>query len=146
MSRLLWRISDYADMSGLGGRLTSGRWHTKGLPVIYAAESSTGALSELLVHLDRDLIAPDFQLLTLEMPVSIVVESLSSLPENWKSELGISRAWGDRWLRSRKSPLLKVPSALVPHAYNMLINPLHPDAASIGIIDRQRVVLDPRFK
>ncbi len=34
----LWRISNYADLKGIGGLRASGWWHYAGQPVVYFAE------------------------------------------------------------------------------------------------------------
>ena len=52
----LWRISNHADLNGLGGLHASGRWHSQGREVVYLAESPAGALLEALVHFD---LAPE---------------------------------------------------------------------------------------
>ncbi|EQD43820.1 RES domain protein [mine drainage metagenome] len=41
-----------------------------------------------------------------------------------------SQAVGDAWLRSRTGLLLPVPSALLAHATNHVINPAHAQAAT----------------
>ncbi len=146
MSLRLWRISEFDDLSGRGGLLASARWNTRGHAVVYTAESSAGALSELLVHLDRDLIPPDFQLLTLEADPSVSILDAPRLPANWKLDHTITRKIGDEWLSSERSALFRVPSAIVTHAYNVLINPLHPDSSQIKIVARERLEFDRRLK
>ncbi|MGB9409097.1 MAG: RES family NAD+ phosphorylase, partial [Terracidiphilus sp.] len=47
----LWRISNYVDLSGEGGLTASARWHTKGKPVVYLADSPAGAMLERIVHM-----------------------------------------------------------------------------------------------
>lgn len=49
---ILWRISNHADLRGIGGLKAAGRWHSRGRPVVYLAESQPGALLEVLVHID----------------------------------------------------------------------------------------------
>ncbi|WP_155836914.1 RES family NAD+ phosphorylase, partial [Paraburkholderia mimosarum] len=39
-----WRISNYADLRGIGGLRASGRWHYRGQPVVYLAENPALAL------------------------------------------------------------------------------------------------------
>jgi RES domain-containing protein len=38
-----------------------------------------------------------------------------------------------------------VPSAIVPAAFNYLLNPLHPDAARISVLARQTAEFDTRL-
>lgn len=142
---LLWRISDYADLSGRGGLLAAGRWNSIGRPVVYAAENSAGALNELLVHMDRRFLAPGFRLITIEAPDWLHVSQAETLPDGWAKDVLVTRAIGDRWLAAAESALLRVPSAIIAHSFNVMINPLHPDAAKIAIKAVEQLDLDPRF-
>lgn len=143
----LWRISNYADLSGMGGMRFSARWHSKGRPILYTAEHPAGALAEFLVHVDLDDMPEHFQLLTIDVegtaePASLKPEDLRA---GWTGNSSVTRQAGDGWLKQGQSLLLRVPSALVPGAFNMLINPQHPDAAMMGIVSAAKVPLDPRF-
>jgi RES domain-containing protein len=55
----------------------------------------------------------------------------AQLPPDWSRRIGVTRAWGDRWLRAGQGALLLVRSVLVPETSNVLINPRHADAAKI---------------
>ena len=144
----LWRISNYADLSGLGGLRFSARWHTRGRPIVYAAEHPSAALTEMLVHVAREDLPDNYRLLTIDCPddVSAKTIRIEDLPENWKADHLITRAIGDRWLHEAKCLLLRVPSAIVPDVWNILINPAHPDAAGLSIIKNEGVLIDPRLR
>ena len=43
------------------------------------------------------------------------------------------------------TPVLHVPSIIMPHCRNMLINPLHADHAKLSIVSVETHPLDPRF-
>jgi RES domain-containing protein len=144
--RSLWRISDHADLSGTGGLYATGRWHTIGKPIVYVAESPAGALTELLVHMDPQFADEEFQLLEIEAPSAIAIKSVSHLPRDWKGRLKATRRMGDQWLAGNETALLRVPSAVVPDTFNVLINPLHSDAAKIKIVQNKRLRLDPRLR
>ena len=47
---------------------------------------------------------------------------------------GISANKAYEFLKSKRSLLLKVPSAIIPEEYNMIINPAHPDFKKVKII------------
>lgn len=143
----LWRISNYADLSGLGGLRFSARWHSKGRPVLYTAEHPAGALAEFLVHIDLEDMPEHFQLLTINVESSVEPANLKpdDLGAGWISNIALTRQAGDHWLKQGKGLLLRVPSVLVPGAFNMLINPQHPDAASMRIVSAAKVPLDSRF-
>ncbi len=143
----LWRISDYADLSGEGGRLFSARWHTQGRPIVYCAEHPAAALTEILVHLDWDLLPDSFQLLTIDIddPVSLEQIESESLPPRWRTDVNATRARGDEWLARGSSLLLRVPSLIMPDVWNVLLNPSHPAAPSARIVKAEPFPLDGRL-
>ncbi|MFL6462844.1 MAG: RES domain-containing protein, partial [Bryobacteraceae bacterium] len=49
---VLWRISNHADLAGIGGLRCSARWHSQGHRVVYLAWSPSAALIEAMVHLE----------------------------------------------------------------------------------------------
>ena len=145
---LLWRISNHADLKGIGGLRAGGRWHFAGQPVVYLAEHPALAFLEVLLHQDirkMEDLPTDYQLLQIEVEDSIAVAEISDWPEDWKSNNSWSRSAGSEGLASRSSLLLKVPSVLVPYASNYLFNPAHPDAETVRIIEARRVDHDPRI-
>lgn len=144
----LWRISNYADLSGMGGVRFPARWHSKGRPIIYTAEHPAGALTEFLAHLDLEDIPAAYQLVTLEADDAVEPLRLDprSLAEDWATNHAVTRRAGDAWLRRGESLLLRVPSVLVPGAFNMLVNPLHADMTRLKIAKVEKVPLDPRFR
>ena len=54
-------------------------------------------------------------------------------------------ATGDAWLMAAETAVLRVPSVLVPHAWNLLLNPAHPAAADARILAEQPFRFDPRL-
>ena len=147
---VLWRISNYADLAGRGGLFASGRWHTRGHPVVYLAESPAGALLEALVHLELDeAYLPDsYQLLKVTAPSGVKTENChpDTLGKAWMADAAITRQVGDEWLRRRSAPLLRVPSAVIPETWNWLLNPIHPQARRIGIAWARRYAWDSRLR
>jgi RES domain-containing protein len=142
----LWRISNYIDLSGIGGLKTAGRWHSQGRRIVYLADHPSSALLEMLIHMDRDLIPPTYQLLRVAVPDDIVVETVGSeLALNWRSQTMVSRGIGDRWLDRSTSALLQVPSAISAHGANFLLNPAHLDATRVGIAEVVQAPFDPRL-
>lgn len=95
----LWRISNYSDLSGVGGLRAAGRWHSQGRRIVYLADHPSSALLEMLVHMDRDLIPATYQLLRILVPEEIAIEPVDAdLPMNWRSQTMVSRKIGDHWL------------------------------------------------
>ena len=142
----LWRISNYADLSGIGGVRAAGRWHSQGRRIVYLADHPSSALLEMLVHMDRDLIPATYQLLRIVVPADVAVESVDTeLPPNWRSQTLTSREIGDRWLDRATTALLRVPSAISGKGDNFLLNPSHPDAAKITVAETFKAPFDPRL-
>jgi RES domain-containing protein len=144
----LWRISRHRDLKGAGGLKAPGRWHERGLPVVYLAESPAGALLETCVHTSANDVPPRYTLLAIEVEEGVGTEDFdaSTLPSNWIQQVAVTRQIGSAWLQAGRSALLRVPSALVPATFNVLLNPLHPNAARLRIQSAVRYPFDPRIK
>lgn len=138
---ILWRISEHAALDGAGGLVVAGRWHSRGRPIIYAAESSALAMLEILVHLEVARPPPSFQLLRIEGPDELAVEPWPA--DDPPDDLDETRAWGDAWLAGGRTALARVPSAVAPGAWNMLINPVHLEAGRIKVTKASRWPLGP---
>jgi len=145
----LWRISNYADLQGKGGLKASGRWHNRGIPIVYLSESPALAMLEVLVHFELDLseIPASYQLLEVGYNQRTGMSHLhkNSLPDGWQDDLELTRAIGDEWLISSNSLLLRVPSAVVPHSYNYLFNPRNTAAGDAEIISAKKHPFDTRL-
>lgn len=145
----LWRISNYADLQGKGGLKAAGRWHNRGIPIVYLSESPALAMLEVLVHFELDLseIPETYQLLEVDYSKRTGMSHLHKnyLPAYWREDLELTRAIGDEWLMGSSSLLLRVPSAVVPHSYNYLFNPRHVLASDAEIISARRHPFDARL-
>jgi len=147
---ILWRISNYVDLKGVGGLRTPGRWHFAGQPIVYLAEHPALALLEILVHMEIGSVSqlPDgYQLLRVDVGEDIAVAEIAStdIPDDWQQNLAWTRSAGTQWLQTKTSALLKVPSAVVPFAHNFLLNPAHPEADLVRIVDTMHVKHDSRI-
>ncbi len=144
----LWRISNYPDLSGEGGRLASARWHTEGRPIVYLAESPAAAMLERIVHLSclTGKLPRTYDLLEVEAAESLVISNLDPSSESqWKHDVEITRTQGNGWLAATASALARVPSVIVPRTWNFLFNPLHPDAGKVRIVSVIRERFDNRL-
>lgn len=134
-----WRLvkAEFAKnaFSGDGARLAGGRWNPKGLSVVYTSSSLALAALELLVHADDDLLPDDLISFAVDIPDDIGMEylAISELPANWRDypppealqEIGAAR------IARQNTPVLAVPSAVIPEEHNFLLNPAHPDFGRI---------------
>ena len=148
---VLWRISDFSDIDGVGGELFSGRWHTAAehKRIVYFAEHPAVALVENLVNLRRDptLFPDQFQLLRVTVPSNLHPQHLipTQLGRISPDDLTTTQAIGDAWLAARKSALLRVQSIPSPESWNYLFNPLHPRARSVKVEWARRITYDKRL-
>ncbi|MEK7729338.1 MAG: RES family NAD+ phosphorylase [candidate division KSB1 bacterium] len=137
------------DLSGSGARLFGGRWNHKGTSVIYASENRALAAVEYLVHAPLSIIPPSLSLMTLQVPDEILPEeiSTSALPNNWREYPAPTRLAdiGTMWAKRNQTLLLRAPSAVVEHEYNILINPLHPDMKMLRLARIEKFSLDKRL-
>jgi RES domain-containing protein len=144
----LWRISNHTDLGGWGGRKFASRWTSLGKRVVYLAESPPGSLLEVLVHLqlEQDEIPDEYQLLEISTPDGLAIRELKppSSPK-WRENLRSTRQIGDGWLASSRTVLARVPSAIVPRTWNVLLNPTHPDAGQAQIVSVTRERFDLRL-
>jgi RES domain-containing protein len=132
MSVVAWRIVQKrfvkTAFAGEGARRFGGRWNSPGRAVIYTAESQALAALEMLVHLDSEKPLQHY----VAIPVTIAEQFISKvrvseLPKNWRAYPAsrTTRSIGDEWLAQGKSPVLQVPSTVIPSESNFLLNPAH---------------------
>lgn len=133
----VWRLTsaDHPDPTGAGARLAGGRWNHPGTAVVYTAESESLAVLEYLVHLDTDELPNDVVLLTATIPDELAIATIdpATLPHDWRTLDDHERLQtiGTTWAQQTTTAVLQVPSAAVQTGYNYLINPYHPDFATI---------------
>lgn len=142
---LLWRISEHLDLSGVGGTIAAGRWHRDLRPIIYTSATPSGALLETLVHLDAEDAPDSLNLMKIYAPEAAAIETMPVAAFEQDTSLQRTKSFGDLWLRQQRTPLLRVPSIIMPETWNILLNPVHPDAERVTILSAQRFGVDPRL-
>jgi RES domain-containing protein len=133
---------------GEGARLHGGRWNSVGLGAVYAAENRALTALETLLHLPPSNRSQVYLLFPLIFPPEMVrFIKLETLPDGWRSPMAspLTRQVGDAWLRRGESPVLAVPSVIIPAEINFVFNPHHPDFAGIGIDPPVSFAFDPRL-
>jgi RES domain-containing protein len=151
--RVIWRLTSirYVDRSytGEGARLYGGRWNHPGSPLVYTSETLSLAALEYFVHLEPDIAPTLLAARAAELPedLRIPVLSLADLPGGWRGYPAPERLkdLGTGWARSRVSLALSVPSSVIPHERNILLNPLHPDFSQIRLLPAEDFSFDPRM-
>lgn len=137
------------DLSGKGAAIFGNRWNSKGVEMLYTAESRALAMAEVVVHLSLATLPDDYQMIEIEIPETIYIDILkeSSLKNGWNSNPSNSttQAIGDSFIISHKNLVLKVPSAVVKGDFNYLLNPNHPDISKIKIKSITKFPFDTRI-
>jgi len=133
--------------SGDGAAQAGGRWNSRGIRVVYASGSLALAALETLVHLNPPV---PFRFVTFRIEFDPgLVETLpfSNLPPDWTEEPGppSTRRIGDAWVRSARSAVLELPSAIIPGEPNYLLNRAHPDFVKIRIGAPEPFAFDSRL-
>jgi RES domain-containing protein len=151
---LLWRLSakrHAAAFDGCYGLRYDGQWNVAGHPITYCATSPALCVLEKLVHIEDPALMPDLVMVTYEAPDTIgaTLVELDELPADWRRQERATQQRGDAWRRSLSTPLLRVPSAIVPLRrspdVNVLINHEHADASTIKTVASEPFTLDPRL-
>lgn len=142
----------------MGAYLYGGRWNSPGRYVVYASGNVSLAMLEVLFHIDDAEAfgrqAHVYQRLSFEEDQVAVLDE-TALPVDWNArpETVETQSIGDEWVARRETPVLAVPSVVVPaelrfekEYLNYLINPRHIDfdvAVKTGDVHALR--WDPRF-
>jgi RES domain-containing protein len=147
----VWRIATEnkkyfaTDLGGKGAALSPGRWNELGLPMLYTATTVALATLETVAHINARGI-PQMKYL-----ISVKIDALSwmqrevlepkDLPPRWDAipHEAMTSVIGSDWLKQCRSLILCVPSAIAPEETVVLINPLHPSAATL-VAEKIRLV------
>ena len=134
--------------NGEGARRFGGRWHSRGIPVVYTAANASLTVLEMLVHVESSALLQDYVLYRVEFEERLV-ETLDegTLPDDWRSYPApvMLRGIGDQWVADGRSAVLSVPSAIVPLERVFLLNPQHTDFPRIEVSKPQAFPIDPRL-
>lgn len=145
--RLLTARFAKSAFSGDGARLYGGRWNRKGMPMVYTAGSQSLAMLEMLVQ-DEPLRAR-YVMIPAKLPKNLKIEWITPdhLPADWRVPTAREQlqAIGTDWARRISSPVLAVPSVVIPTETNYLLNPLHLSFARIEIGKPEEFVTDLRL-
>lgn len=116
--------------------------------MVYCSTNIALAILETLIHIRFAGLPLNRFLVRIDIPDQVWRKrELLSLPCGWDAVPPgkAGRNAGDAWARSKRSPLLVVPSVIVPDEHNILINPLHPATRSISATTLKKWIYDPRF-
>lgn len=146
----VYRITTEKWAGNLRGSGYAARWNSNGVFVAYTASSRALACLEMVVHLNSDRLKSKFRMSVVEIPevVDVTKIKIEDLPDDWTDHDGyqVCQEMGDNWIQDFETCVLRVPSAVIKHEFNYLINPQHQDFSKIKIIEIEDFEFDLRIK
>ena len=136
---LVYRIvhKRYADSLFASG--LEGRWNSEGKKVLYTAESISLAYLETLAHRKGLGFNKDFKIMVIRITSNAEIQTVESseLSKSWRDFRNYSdcQKIGNAWFDADEKLCLKVPSAVVPENWNVVINTFHQDFKKVKLID-----------
>lgn len=134
---------------GQGAFRFGGRWNSRGTRIIYTAGSLALAALEILVHLQDEEMLFEYSFVTAQFDEKLVlsVNEFRRLPPDWSASpapLEVLQI-GDDWAQELASPVLEVPTSVIPLEKNYLLNPAHPDFQKIVLNKAAKFIFDERL-
>jgi len=133
---LVYRITHKNYSAKLFASALKGRWNGAGKKVIYCAESIPLAFLENMVRRQGAGFNNDFKIMIVEIPDDLTITSIEvdELQDGWRDfkDYSLCQPLGDKWYNESKTPLLKVPSAVLQECFNYVINSEHADYKKIN--------------
>lgn len=147
-----WRLIDeeYAKdaFGGEGARKKGGRWNSPGYWVVYTSATTSLAMLEFLANAQKRNLLDFFVLASCTFDESLVTRvDIEELPADWREPKPLPelKMIGDEWIHSERSAVLSVPSVIVPHERNYLLNPAHEDFGRIQLSQPEPFRFDLRI-
>ena len=123
-----------------GAMLAGGRWNSIGTPMLYTAEHLSLACLEVLVHLDKGQLPRDYVWSKTEVPRRPELLNITSL-----HEIGACQMAGSAWIHAGDQVAIRVPSAIIPEEFNVLLNPKHVGYDALVWSEPRAFRFDPRL-
>ena len=147
---LVFRIAHKNFSKELYATGAMGRWNEEGNKVIYCSESIPLAFLESMIRRQGVGFNENFKIMIIEIPNELkqTIIDAGDLKEGWRDFRNYisCQFLGNEWYKSGATPILKVPSAVLPEASNIVINTRHPDFAKIKLIETTNLVPDARIE
>ena len=147
----VWRIARraHAAFNGEGAHRYGSRWTPQGTPVVFASATLSLAVLERFVHTDPDLEPLDLVAIPVDISDDLAIESigLKTLPADWRTfpaPPALARI-GEAWFRAARTAVLAVPSVIIPHEHNFVLNPAHREFERISVGKSEPFSFDPRM-
>ena len=136
-----------SDLSGKGAYERGGRWNSTGRFALYTAQSRSLAMVESVFYLSDMPPENEYKVAVLYVPDDTFVQpvDIQQLKNNWREDQQYTRQFGDNWLKSQSSLLLRVPSVIVKSEYNYIVNPQHELFPRLTLVDIEPFSFDGRL-
>ncbi len=116
----VFRLSkrEYADaLNGKGAAKSNNRWNSKGVEMVYTAQSRALAMAAVGVHLSWAALPRNYVMVEIEIPTGLNIEEVNmfELQGGWNGFPYVKRTQtaGNNFIDSGSACVLKVPSAVV---------------------------------
>lgn len=108
------------------------RWNRDSQNVIYTGQSRSLSTLEMVVHRSSISTALKYEVMVISLANDEHLYTrlfIKDMPENWRENSAISalQETGSNWYQQQRSLILQVPSVIIPHEFNYIINVNHPD-------------------
>jgi RES domain-containing protein len=116
--------------------------------MVYCGAAASLCALEVLAH--GAMLPTHMIVVRARIPNSVPIQTVeeSDLPPNWSSSVPSrkTQALGTDWAKSGATAVLSVPSVIVPSERNYLLNPAHPDFATIRFFAPRPFTFDKRLR
>ncbi len=135
-------------LTGIGAEKYGGRWNEVGTAAVYCSEHISLAFLEYYIHsFDSSHLPASVLVAKIFVPDDFEITSLPELPQQWdRYPYGSASAEVfTRFAQGSKAFALRVPSAIIPMEYNVILNPKFKDFSLLKIADFIDIPMDIRF-
>jgi RES domain-containing protein len=147
----VWRIASaaHAAFDGEGARRHGSRWTPPGIPAVFMSATLSLAALERFVHTDADLEPSNLVAISLEIGNDIPIESVevNILPADWRTFPAppALAVMGEQWFHASRTAVLSVPSVVIPHERNFVLNSIHREFPQFSSGRSEPFSFDPRM-
>jgi RES domain-containing protein len=147
----VFRISRAKFANALTASGVANRWNMDGEYVIYAGSSRSLSTLEMVVHRGGIMPQETYKVMVIHIHDHDHLYKqiyIKDLPEDWRLDTAYinTQPVGSKWYNSQETLVLKVPSAIIPHEYNYVINTKHTAFTnSIRLVSVEDYFWDPRL-
>lgn len=147
---LVYRLVHRKYAASLYAKGLEGRWNFAGQKVLYTAESIALAYLELMYQRKSLGFNLDFKIMLIFLPETSTFQEIkeSDLNADWRDFRNYfsCQNLAQNWFLKRDNLFLRVPSAVVPQNFNIVINTDHKDFSEVRLIDILDFVPDSRLE